>query len=680
MKKNLKKFLLSTVAVLLVMALSVGGTLAYLQSESETKTNIFNANKVKVELTEEGTQSYNIIPGTSEEKKATVTVDNSIPAYVYVQITDTTKGLVTWAPADGWKPLDGTTDVFWRAVGKDGEKTFSVLAGDKVSYAASLTNDDMKKVEGTIPKLTFKAFAIQQQPFANAVEAWTQLPTQVATVEELQNALDNAYPGKPIQLTAPVSASEPLVVTKPGTVLDLNGQTIAPAEGTAIWDNANNWSLLSVSGPDAELTINGNGKFAATPDDSYAVDVRGGAKLTINGGEYVGNVHAVYVEKGELTVNGGKYSVQQKFPTAGKENEFVLNCLDANYKNGTAKILVTGGSFYEFDPTNCQAEGASTNFTPYGYTADKGEDGYYTVVPKVMNNSGKINSALTWAKDGDTILVTEDMALKQNLLFQPKSAKSVTLDLNGHKLTKAAGWLAFAGTTEGTEITIKNGELETSANGIVAQKGVKVTLENVKLTVDDYAVYATDGNAEVVLKNCEITTTTDNPDGGFAVLLYGNDNNVTIEDTVINADCGIYQSGNFAPTTFNLRNTTINSGSLGIYISNQAGKPKQTLNIENSTIKGLTAVEVKHTNVTIVDSDLIATTTEKTAVEEGSGSCTTGYGLAVTSNSKNESATGTVTVTGGNVGDVFVFGNDASVQVDGTEIPGSPEYYTPKTN
>ena len=87
----------------------------------------------------------------------------------------------------------------------------------------------------------------------------------------------------------------------------------------------------------------------AIPDDSYAVDVWGGGKLTINGGTYVGNVHAVYVYEGELVINGGAFSVQQKF-SATQSDQFVLNCYDSNFKNETAKITVNGGIFAGFNP------------------------------------------------------------------------------------------------------------------------------------------------------------------------------------------------------------------------------------------------------------------------------------------------------------------------------------------
>lgn len=63
----------------------------------------------------------------------------------------------------------------------------------------------------------------------------------------------------------------------------------------------------------------------------------------------------------------------------------MLNCYDANREAGTAKIIVTGGTFVNFNPADCYAEGAHTNFVADGYkvvSEVKGSDTYYTVVAK----------------------------------------------------------------------------------------------------------------------------------------------------------------------------------------------------------------------------------------------------------------------------------------------------------
>ena len=150
-------------------------------------------------------------------------------------------------------------------------------------------------------------------------------------------------------------------------VIDLNGKTIRNTED--LWDVpnkfANNWSLLSVKG--GTLTIKGAGTLQAKENDCYAVDVQDGGTVVIEDGTYVGNIHAVYVQKGTAEIRGGKYSIQQTYPEAAKAYGFVLNCFDENRKNGTAKILVSCGEFVKFNPADCVAEGAGTNFVIAGY-------------------------------------------------------------------------------------------------------------------------------------------------------------------------------------------------------------------------------------------------------------------------------------------------------------------------
>ena len=116
----------------------------------------------------------------------------------------------------------------------------------------------------------------------------------------------------------------------------------------------------------------------AKEDDCYALDVRDGANLVIENGEFIGNMHAVYVYEGSLTVNGGKFIVQQIY-SATKPYEFTLNMYDANRANGTATITVNGGSYYKFNPSNCAAEGEGTNFVAQGYSVAADGD-YYVVI------------------------------------------------------------------------------------------------------------------------------------------------------------------------------------------------------------------------------------------------------------------------------------------------------------
>lgn len=96
-------------------------------------------------------------------------------------------------------------------------------------------------------------------------------------------------------------------------------------------------------------------------------------KIVINDGVTIeAQTHAVYAEKGVIEINGGIFKLINWVEAPKDDNgnlKFLLNCLDTNYKNGSANIIVTGGKFYDFDPSNCVAEGIGTSFVAEGYTS-----------------------------------------------------------------------------------------------------------------------------------------------------------------------------------------------------------------------------------------------------------------------------------------------------------------------
>lgn len=222
------------------------------------------------------------------------------------------------------------------------------------------------------------------------------------------------------------------IAVQPGKTMsvNLNGKTVKNATG--LWENPsvpNSWSLFSVRGTDSKLTLSGDGDVIAKVNDCYAVDVQGGGHLVIDGGHYNGNIHAVYVTEGVAEIKGGTFEVQQKYPDAEKADEFVLNCLDENYKNGTAKIIVTGGTFIGFNPGDCKAEGNGTNFVAPGYasiangTAADGRT-IWKVVPAVeatteaeLEGSFKRGSVTAISSNISTTTITTCHS-KSNLVFK----------------------------------------------------------------------------------------------------------------------------------------------------------------------------------------------------------------------------------------------------------------------
>ena len=170
-----------------------------------------------------------------------------------------------------------------------------------------------------------------------------------------------------------------VTISKP-TTLNLDAKIISPDN---MGNNDINFCALIV---DADTTINAgeNGGIDTGVNGGYGINVRNGATLTINGGSYYGGGTAVQVQKGTLTITGGHFAVEAFGEPYGYN--FLLNCIDSAYKNGTAKIIVKGGTFVNFDPSNNSAEGTGTNFVADGYKvvseAQTNGDVCYTVVSK----------------------------------------------------------------------------------------------------------------------------------------------------------------------------------------------------------------------------------------------------------------------------------------------------------
>ena len=297
--------------------------------------------------------------------------------------------------------------------------------------------------------------------------------------------------------------------------LDLNGKTISNT--TDIWNTAaNDWSLLSVRG--GSLTIKGAGTLQAKENDCFAVDVMDGGKVVIEDGIYVGNVHAVYVFEGSVEIKGGKYSIQQPSELPSPYG-YVLNCYDANCKNGTAKIMVSGGEFVKFNPADCAAEGAHTNFLADGYMSVEAEEGIWTVVrgtkPVVMTTAElrATLTAFTSAGSGDNVIeIGKDIVLKESETWVPAKvdgyhgAGVVTVLGNGHKISGLNAPLFAGGFAGNSGIIVKDLTLD----------GVKINDATSNLGIGAF-VCDVDSMPTIELDNCHLTNSEIISTGGARV-------------------------------------------------------------------------------------------------------------------------------------------------------------------
>ena len=182
------------------------------------------------------------------------------------------------------------------------------------------------------------------------------------------------------------TAAADRVTVKAPTTLYLGAMYTVPGS----LEDSNNWAALYVN---KDLTINASSKGGINCLDKtdasasyiggpYVAHIVGeGITVTVNGGKYYGGGTIFNVEKGTLIVNDGFFQVAPDVGT--KDYRYTLNCIDGNYKNGTAKIIVKGGTYVNFDPSNNGAEGSGTNFVADGYkvvSEPHGSDTWYKVV------------------------------------------------------------------------------------------------------------------------------------------------------------------------------------------------------------------------------------------------------------------------------------------------------------
>ena len=180
-----------------------------------------------------------------------------------------------------------------------------------------------------------------------------------------------------------VSSLAPQMTVTQDTVLDLSDKKI----GVNAEDDFGNASPVLVAVTGGTLTLNGEGTIdcEAGEQQVYGINVYGG-KVVINGGSYYGAITAVQVQKGSLEINGGFFDMA---PTCKamvpNYSKYIVNCIDANYKNGTATISIKGGTFVNFDPS-ANPEGEGTSYVAEGYKvvseAKENGDVWYTVVVK----------------------------------------------------------------------------------------------------------------------------------------------------------------------------------------------------------------------------------------------------------------------------------------------------------
>lgn len=234
----------------------------------------------------------------------------------------------------------------------------------------------------------------------------------------LVDAFENAVDGDTIVLPEDVFLDD-VISVKSAITLDLNGYNIT-----------SNKSVFVLRSVNANLTIIGDGVVRAGSGGDYVAIQCTTGKLTINNGTYsvgpdannAGNACIYASGSGEIYINGGEFSTD----AAWSGHYFVLNKKD----NSESKLIVTGGTFINFNPGANASEGAGTNFLAEGYEAIGNEDGTVFTVSKIIEttsdnvetetniNNEDVNSEASEVNSETSETISENTSIEENTVAE----------------------------------------------------------------------------------------------------------------------------------------------------------------------------------------------------------------------------------------------------------------------
>lgn len=246
---------------------------------------------------------------------------------------------------------------------------------------------------------------------------WLDVPTldvpepiidvkDIVEVSNFETLTNNLIDGKIIKLSSDIEIPTPIILTKGNVTIDLNGHNITAgvfmeSNGEVLEGDSDSYVFWVKGG---HLTIQGNGVVKAS-DAKYSMAVwSNGGDVTIKGGRFenggqscdliYGSARKVMLENeeqrigGTITIYDGEFYATEKGDEPGTgNNRSALNTKNADMD--ICKIVVYGGYFHEFDPSNnLSLPGSQGNFLAEGLTVVNNNG-----VFEVLNN---INVKLWW--------------------------------------------------------------------------------------------------------------------------------------------------------------------------------------------------------------------------------------------------------------------------------------------
>lgn len=382
---------------------------------------------------------------------------------------------------------------------------------------------------------------------------------------------------------------------------------------------------INISGGDGTATISGN-KLTANETEGYAVRIKesSGMSATLSENNFSGGDCIINQSKADSTIaiTSGKYAGPLTMGNSGK-------------------IVVTGGLFTDEPARNMCGKDANGNQLVATTSGDA--DYPYTVGLAVATigdqGYGTLKEAVAAAQPGDTIKLLVDL----NEPLEVKGGKKFTLDLNKKTLTGALR-------VYDADVTVANGTLKGTvyANGSATDQAY------------GHVTIASDATVEA----------------GFGVIVYqaevghGYGATVDINGTVngiVWVMGNIHELGN-NPSTINVNSgAKITGNDVGIALNGAA-----VVNVaDGATVTGMsetgTGIEVRAGKLNVTGGTITGEGTATTVAPAGSGTTTSGAGIAIAQHTTKIPIE--VNVTGGTIkGATAIYESDPQENGDAANV------------
>lgn len=184
---NTKKILALVMAAVLLVAVSVAGTVAYLYDVTSEVENVFTGSNVDIELAETK-ENFKMVPGSDIAKDPTITViKGSEACYVFVKVEYTPDKAtfdqyMSYEIDSAWTELTSASTenakvYYCTQAAVTADTTITVLKDNKVTVKNDVTNAMMDAIENGKLTMTFTAYAIQSENMDDAATAWENIGT-----------------------------------------------------------------------------------------------------------------------------------------------------------------------------------------------------------------------------------------------------------------------------------------------------------------------------------------------------------------------------------------------------------------------------------------------------------------------------------------------------------------------